>query len=254
VVLHKALSQAMQWSLIPRNPTEAVQAPSPAPQEMQPLSPQEARRFLEATRGDQLEALYVLAITTGMRRGELLGLKWSDVNLENATVSVRRTLSRTDNGKHVTLGEPKTRKSRRTIPLTAQAVEALREHLTRQLEDIEQLGDIYKDQGLVFTTNTGGPINPSNLRQRSLAPLLRKAGLPHIRFHDLRHTCATLLLSQNTHPKFVQELLGHATIAITLDTYSHVIPGMGDYTARAMENALEENPPGAEGEEDVSKV
>ena len=107
---------------------------------------------------------------------------------------------------------------------------------------------------LVFTTETGTPINPSNLRQRSFVPLLKKAGLPHIRFHDLRHTCATLLLSQNTHPKFVQELLGHATIAITLDTYSHVVPGMGDYAARAMEDALEgEIPPKEKDAEDASK-
>lgn len=108
----------------------------------------------------------------------------------------------------------------------------------RQLGEIEGAGDLYNDQGLVFTTEAGTPINPSNLRQRSFAPLLKKAGLPHIRFHDLRHTCATLLLSKGVHPKFVQELLGHATIAITLDTYSHVLPGMGDQTAVAMENAL----------------
>jgi integrase len=103
---------------------------------------------------------------------------------------------------------------------------------------IEALGDLYGDQGLVFTSEAGTPINPSNLRQRSLAPLLKKAGLPHIRFHDLRHTCATLLLGKGVHPKFVQELLGHATIAITLDTYSHVMPGMGDQTAMAMEDVL----------------
>jgi integrase len=100
------------------------------------------------------------------------------------------------------------------------------------------LTDLYDDQGLVFTTEAGPPINPSNLRQRSFAPLLKKAGLPHIRLHDLRHTCATLLLSKGVHPKFVQELLSHATIAITLDTYSHVIPGMGDQTATATEDAL----------------
>jgi integrase len=173
-----------------------------------------------------------------MRRGELLGLKWSDVDLENATVSIRRTLTRTDNGKRVALGEPKTKKSRRTVRLTPQAVEALRCHLERQLGQIDALGDLYDDQGLVFSTEAGTPINPSNLRQRSLAPLLKKAGLPHIRFHDLRHTCATLLLLKGVHPKFVQELLGHATIAITLDTYSHVLPGMGYQTATAMENAL----------------
>ena len=114
----------------------------------------------------------------------------------------------------------------------------MRAHLKRQLRDIEILGDRYQDQGLVFTTNTGAPINPSNLRQRNFAPLLKRAGLPHMRFHDLPHTCATLLLSRGVHPKFVQELLGHATIAIILDTYSHVMPSMGDATAKAMEDAL----------------
>jgi integrase len=138
-VLHKALSQAVQWSLIPRNVTEAVKAPTPTPQEMRPLSTEEASRLLDATRGDKFEALYVLAVTTGMRRGELLGLKWSDVDLENAGVSIRRTLTRIDNGKRVALGDVKTKKSHRTIRLTPQAVEALREHLTRQMEDIEHL-------------------------------------------------------------------------------------------------------------------
>jgi len=208
---------------------------------MRPLSADEARRLLEAAKGDRLEALYVLAVTTGMRRGELLGLKWSDVDLENSRLSIRRTLTRTDNGKHVGLGDTKTRKSRRTIPLTPQAVEALRRHLKRQLAQIEARGDLYEDQGLVFTTEVGTLINPSNLRQRSLAPLLKKAGLPHIRFHDLRHTCATLLLLKGVHPKFVQELLGHATIAITLDTYSHVLPSMGNQTADAMEAVLQKN-------------
>ena len=144
----------------------------------------------------------------------------------------------TRSGGKVVFGEPKTKKSRRSIRLTPQAVEALRSHLERQLEDMEILGDHYQDQDLVFATDTGGPINPSNLRQRSFAQLLLRAGLPHMRFHDLRHTCATLLLSRGVHPKFVQELLGHATIAITLDTYSHVMPSMGDATAKAMAEAL----------------
>jgi integrase len=237
-VLHKALSQAVKWDLISRNPADAVEAPRPVPEEMHPLSAEETRKLLEAANGDKLEALYVLAVTTGMRRGELLGLKWSDVDLENSRISIRRTLTRTDNGKRVALGDPKTKKSRRTIRLTRQTVEAFRSHLQRQLREIEEAGDLYEDQGLVFTTETGTPINPSNLRQRSLAPLLRKAGLPHIRFHDLRHTCATLLFGKGVHPKFVQELLGHASIATTLDTYSHVMPDMGDQTAAAMEDAL----------------
>ena len=200
------------------------------------VSCSEVRRFLTAANSDRLEALYVLAIHTGMRQGELLALKWADVDLEAGKVSVRRTLTR-ESG-HYKLGEPKTKRSRRTIKLTKAATEALRIHLERQLEQIDQLGDLYQDQGLVFTTDSGAPINPSNIRQRSFGKLLRNANLPKIRFHDLRHTCATLLLSKNVHPKIVQEMLGHANIAITLDTYSHILPGMGDQAALAMENAL----------------
>jgi len=136
-----------------------------------------------------------------MRQGELLALRWQDVDMENAVVSVRRSLTRSSG--RIVFGPPKTKKSRRSIRLTPQAVEALRSHLERQLRDMEILGDRYQDQGLVFTTDTGGPINPSNLRQRSFASLLKRAGLPHMRFHDLRHTCATLLLSRGVHPKFV---------------------------------------------------
>ena len=106
------------------------------------------------------------------------------------------------------------------------------------MEDMDRLGDLYQDQGLVFTTDSGAPLNPSNVRNRNLRRLTKKAALPEIRFHDLRHTCATLLLSRNVHPKIVQEMLGHSTIGITLDTYSHVLPGMGDQAATAMEDAL----------------
>jgi integrase len=235
-ILHKALARAVAWQMVPRNVSEAVKPPRPASKEMRPLSPSEARAFLDVARGERFEALYVLAVTTGMRQGELLALRWQDVDLENATISVRRTLTR--DGGRVTIGEPKTKKSRRLIRLTSQATGALRRHLERQLWEIQMLGDGYADQGLVFTTATSAPVNPSNVRQRSFVRLLREAGLPHVRFHDLRHTCATLLLSKGTHPKFVQELLAHATVAITLDTYSHVVPGMGDQTARAMQDAL----------------
>ena len=236
VILHKALSQAVSWSLVPRNAGEAVRAPRPAPKEMRPLSPDEARRLLETAGGDRLEALYVLAIHTGMRQGELLGLKWENVDLAANAIRVRHTLLRTKG--RVILGEPKTKKSRRTVHLTGAASRALEEHLERQLKVMERLGDLYRDQGLVFTTEVGTPINPSNLRKRSFAPLLQKAGLPRLRFHDLRHTCATLLLSKNIHPKYVQELLGHAIVSITLDTYSHVLPGMGNQVADAMEDVL----------------
>jgi integrase len=237
VVLHKALKQAVEWHMVPRNVAGLAKAPRPsATKEITPLSAEEARCLLEAAHGDRLEALYVLAVHTGMRQGELLALKWQDVDLENATLSVRRTI--TKSGGRLLLGEPKTRKSRRTIDLTEASVETLREHLARQTEEITILGDRYKDAGLVFTSEVGTLINPTNLRRRSFAPLLEKAKAPRVRFHDLRHTCATLLFSRNVHPKEVQELLGHANISITLDTYSHVIPGMRARAARAMEDAL----------------
>ncbi len=235
-VLHKALSQAVKWSLIPRNATEAVKAPRPTPEEMHPLSREETRRLLRSAEGDRLEALYVLAVHTGMRQGELLALKWEDIDLENAVVRARRTLTRS--GGRFSLGEPKTKKSRRTVHLTDAATQALKDHLRRQLLEIEVLGDSYQDHGLIFTTTAGTIINPTNLRKRSFARLLKRAGLSAIRFHDLRHTCATLLLSRNVHPKYVQELLGHASISITLDTYSHFVPAMGDQTAQAMQDVL----------------
>jgi integrase len=236
VVLHKALDQAVRWSLVPRNVTDAVKAPRPTATERRPLDQKQAKALLEAARGDPFEALYVLAVTTGMRQGELLGLKWEDVDLENGLVWVRRTLTRS--GGRLLLGEPKTRKSRRTVRLTDAAVKALRVHLRRQLDEVERLGDLYEDRGLVFATQSETLLHPSNLRNRSFAPLLKKAALPTIRFHDLRHTCATLLLGRNVNPKVVSEMLGHATIAITLDTYSHVLPDMQDHATRALEDAL----------------
>lgn len=236
VTLHKALDQAVRWHMVPRNVCEAVSAPRPSSEEMQTLSPDQVRALLDTARGDRLEALYTVAVTAGLRQGEILALRWDDVDLEAATVSVRRTL--TKNGTALLTGDTKTGKSRRTISLTDAAVTALHEHLQRQMEEMERLGDLYTDHGLVFTTEAGTLINPTNLRKRSFAKLLQRANLPQIRFHDLRHTCATLLFSKGVHPKNVQELLGHANVAITLDTYSHVIPGMGDQTARAMEEVL----------------
>lgn len=236
VTLHKALDQAVKWHMVPRNVAEVVKGPRPVHKEMRTLSAEETRKLLETARGDKLEALYVLAVHTGMRQGELLALKWQDVDLENARLSVRRTI--TKSGGKVLLGEPKTRKSRRTIELTEAGVTALRAHLYRQMQEMQRLGDLYRDQGLVFASEGGTLINPTNLRKRSFGSLLKRAGLPPIRFHDLRHTCATLLFSRDVHPKHVQELLGHSNIAITLDTYSHVIPGMGAQTARVMEDLL----------------
>jgi len=171
-----------------------------------------------------------------MRRGELLGLRWEDVSLERGMLHIRRTLTRARS--KVALGELKTPKSRRSIKLTQGAVEALRAHLSCQMEEIEQMGSLYQDNGLVFATQVGTLINPNNFIDRSFKPLLKRAGLPDVRFHDLRHTCATLLLGRNVNPKIVSEMLGHSTIAITLDTYSHVLPNMQESAARALEEAL----------------
>jgi integrase len=207
-------------------------------EEINPLTAEEVGRLLEAAREDRLEALYVVAVHTGLRQGELLALKWDDSDLEAGTLRVRRTLTYSG-GKHL-LSEPKTKKSRRTVRLTSGAVAALRDHFGRQMEEMDRLNSLYRPGGLIFSSQTGSIINPSNLRNRSFARLLTRAGLSGrgVRFHDLRHTCATLLLSRNVNPKIVSEMLGHATIAITLDTYSHVLPDMQEKAARAMEEAL----------------
>jgi integrase len=177
-----------------------------------------------------------LALNTGMRQGELLTLRWDDVDLERSVLRVRRTLSRTDEG--YILGEPKTKNSRRTVRLTAGVMRGLRAHLSRQLGEMESMGSLYQPGGLVFATTTGTVINPSNLRTRSLKPLLEHAGLRPIRVHDLRHTYTTLLLSRNVNPKIVSEMLGDANIAITLDTSSHLLPDMQESVIRATEGAL----------------
>jgi integrase len=233
--LHKAFAQALSDGLIPRN-AAAIKAPRPEPEEMHPLSADETSALLKAARGERFEALYVLAITTGLRRGELLGLRWRDVDLEHSVLRVGRALVR--EGGRYRLGETKTKRGHRSIRLTSQAVSALGAHRKRQLEERIRLAGLYEDHDLIFATQKGTPLNPENLVKRSFKPLLERAGLPEIRFHDLRHTCATLLLGRSVHPKLVQELLGHATIAMTLDTYSHFLPSMGDQTARAMEATL----------------
>ncbi len=234
--LHKALKDAVGDGLIPRNVTEAVRAPRPAKKEVRPLSPDQARTFLEAARGDRYEALYVLAVTAGLREGELLGLKWEDIDLDVGSLAVRRTLSEACSGRF--FEAPKNGKGR-SIKLTRQAVEALRTHRKRQNEERLRFGTLWQDSGLVFPAQTGTSMNAKNLTARSFKPLLERAGLSRtVRLHDLRHTCATLLLGKGVHPKIVQELLGHATIAITLDTYSHVLPNMQGEAVSAMESAL----------------
>jgi integrase len=236
VTLHKALEQAIADGLIPRNATEAVKPPQVRREEMRPLTAKQVRILFDAAKGDRLAALYVLAVTTGLRQGELLGLKWDDVDLEAGTLQVRRTLTTAKGGPQLT--SPKTKGSRRTVKLPQTALEALRSHLERQLGEIDQAGSLWRENGLIFASESGDPLDRRNVTTHQFKPLLKRAGLPQIRFHELRHTCATLLLSKNVNPKIVSEMLGHASIAITLDTYSHVLPNMQDSAAKAMEDAL----------------
>ncbi|MDE3096178.1 MAG: site-specific integrase, partial [Chloroflexota bacterium] len=185
---------------------------------------------------ERLGAVYVLALTTGARQGELLALRWRDVDLERGTMQVRTSLQWTKAGP--VFSEPKTPRSRRLITLTARAVAALRQHRAAQAEERLRLGRAWEDHDLVFANEVGAPMSASNLLRRSYRRLLRDAGLPHMRFHDLRHTAATLLLGQGVHPKIVSEMLGHSQVGITLDLYSHVTPTMQQQAAAAMDAAL----------------
>ncbi len=236
VLLHKALKQAERWGLVPRNVADDVAPPKVHKEEVHPLTNEQARKLLQTARGDRLEALYVVAVQSGLRQGELLALRWEDVNLEARTVQVCRTITR-DGGK-LAIGPTKTSKGRRTVRLTQDAAEALQSHLARQLTEIDKAGDNWQEHGLVFCTGKGTLINPTNLRRRSLAPLLKRASLPAMTFQQLRHTAATILLLKNVNTKVVSEMLGHATIAITLDTYSHVLPNMQHSAVAAMEEAF----------------
>jgi integrase len=176
-----------------------------------------------------------VAVTSGLRIGELLALRWTDVDLEQGVMRVSRTISRAKGGPRFTT--PKNGKGR-PVTLTREAVEALRSHRKGQNEVRLKLGTLWADNGLIFASETGKPLTRDFVDRRSLKPLLKRAGLPKKRLHDLRHTCATLLLGQGVHPTLVQKLLGHASVVMTLNRYSHWIPSMGDQTARAMEAAL----------------
>jgi integrase len=242
VTLYFALKAAVLDGLLPRNPAASVKPPRMDNQEMPPLPPAQARALLGAARAmdDRWTALYVLAVTTGLRQGELLGLRWEDVDLTSATLRVRHTLQPPGfpKGAPARLTPPKTRRSLRSVRLPHSAVAALLRHRELQEAERARANGSWRDLGLVFPNTLGGYADYTNLMPRHFKPLLERAGLPSIRFHDLRHTCATLLLTKGVHPKIVSEMLGHSSIAITLDVYSHFIPGLGDAAASAMEDVL----------------
>ena len=235
-VLRRALGQAARWGLVARNVATLVTPPRRSRQEMTAFGPEQVRTLLDAVAGDRLEALYVLAVTTGMRQGEILGLRWRDVDLDDGSVQVKATLQRT--GGVFVFAEPKTASSRRQIALTDGAVAALKRHRVAQAEERLRLRRAWEDNDLVFANEAGRPIAAPNLRNRSFWPLLERAGLPRIRFHDLRHTAATLMLGQGVHPKVVSEMLGHSQISITLDLYSHVTATMQRQATQALDALL----------------
>lgn len=232
-VLHRALRQAVQWGLVGRNVTEAVAVPRPERQEMQTLTAEQVRQLFESTADDRLHALWVLLITTGLRLGEATALRWEDIDLNSNRLVVRRALQR-QKGVGLVFVEPKTQRSRRTVHLAVGTVAALREHRRRQVEGRLAAGPLWEDQGLVFCNLTGGPLSPSQV-DKEFHRAVDKAGLPRLRVHDLRHTAATLLLAKGVHPKVVQEMLGHSTITLTLDTYSHVLPALHAEAAAQMD-------------------
>ena len=221
-VLHAAFADAVMHGVLGRNPADLVKPPKvPAPERWF-LKPDEAKQLLKAAEGDRLEALYMLALTTGMRQEELLGLKWDAVDLDGGFLEVRRTLFWMA-GRGPVWGEPKSDTSRRRVSLAPVAVAALRSHEERQAKERAAMKR-WEEKGLVFCNTLGGPIEAANLLYRNFRPLLVKAKLPRMRFHDLRHSTASLLLSLNESPKVVQELLGHSSIRLTLDVYSHAMP------------------------------
>ena len=238
VVLHSSLRQAMRWGMVGRNAADGVIVPRPEPREMATLTSEELQTLFDSTKDEALHALWVLLATTGLREGEALGLTWNDIDLANAKLVVRRAMQRQGSAGHV-LVDPKTPRSRRTIHLSRLAVETLRRHKAQQRELRLMAGSDWRlDWGeLVFCTRSGRPLDSSwiNIAFRRH---LEKAGLRRVRIHDLRHTAATLLLTRGVHPKVVQDMLGHSTVTLTLDTYSHVTPALHKEAADHMDVLL----------------
>jgi integrase len=234
-IIHRALRQAVRWQLIARNPADAVEPPRALCTEMRALDSAQTATLLAAAADTRLAMPILLAVSSGMRRGELLGLRWSDVDLVAGTVTVRQTIEETKAG--LTFKGPKTTKSRRVLPIGATTVAALKRHRAEQDELRLGQGSAYREADLVFCLPDGSPWSPSAF-SLAFMRLLRKTTLPKIRFHDLRHTHASQLLAQGVHPKIVSERLGHANIGITLDTYSHVLPGLQREAVAAYDQAL----------------
>lgn len=225
-VLSRSLNQAVKWGLITKNPAPLVELPKQTRKEMRVLDQDQAKRFLAQASQDRFSLAFHLAVITGMRPEEYLALQWPDIDLQKNTLTVQRTLvwERWTNKWY--FGEPKTARSRRTIPIPAGLTKSLATLKAQQGERRLQLGEQYQNNNLVFASKVGTPVSIRNFERRHFKPILKQADLPDIRLYDLRHTCATLLLLAGENPKVVSERLGHASIVLTLDTYSHVLPNM----------------------------
>ena len=228
---HRAFRDAVRWGRLTRNPADQADPPkttATGAMEMKTWSASELRSFLDAIRDHRLYPAFVVAASTGVRRGELLGLQWDDVDLGAATLSIRRALVAV--GYQAQLGEPKTRRARRQLALDAHTIAVLRQHRVNQAQERLAWGPAWTNNGHVFTREDGSLIHPDGFT-KLFGRLVRGSGMPRIRLHDLRHGHATLALEAGVHPKVVSERLGHASIGITLDTYSHAIPAMQEEAA-----------------------
>ena len=233
--LRRALGQAERWRLVTSNAAAVVTPPRAEKVEMHTLTAEQVRRLLEVA-PERDRPLYLLAVSTGMRLGELLALRWADVDLDGGSLRVVATL-RHLSGEPATFAAPKTPRSRRRVELSESVVAALSAHKVATIAERWHAGQLWGDHDLVFPNLLGRPRGSSNI-VRAFHPLLERAGLPQARFHDLRHTAATLMLGRGVQPKLVSEMLGHASIAITLDTYSHALPSMHREAAQVMEDLL----------------
>ena len=239
-IVSHALSDAVRWNLLASNPASRVDAPRVEMKEMRTWTAVDVRRFLAGVADDRLFALWLLLCTTGMRRGEALGLAWRDIDFAGGNVAVRRQL--VEINYELRYSEPKTARGRRSVALDPYTVVALREHRDRQRKERSDLGALTPAE-LVFTKLDGTPLQPQNVSQ-AFGNIIRRDGLPTIRLHDLRHTAASLMLAAGVHPKIVSERLGHAGIQITLDRYSHVTPGLQAEAANVLARAVFEPQPG----------
>jgi integrase len=235
--LHKALQTAVEWGLLSRNIADAIRAPRAERQEMQTWGEEEVTLFLEAAKPTPYYAIFYTALFTGMRRSELLALRWQDVNFMLSQVYVSRGLHQLRDGSFI-FRSPKTAKGRRMVALPPSAILVLTAHYEKQkLERALMGGKALSTDDLVFSTLEGKPLRPNTIT-RAWTIIAARAGLRVIRLHDARHTHASLMLKQGIHPKIVQERLGHSTIAITLDTYSHVSPGLQEAAAKRFDEAF----------------